>query len=74
MAAVDIVRQIGAGLRNNIVNVSSTNGRNFVSNGETIEQRVEITATFPNATDADDIRQAIIGLADKAYQYSHRNR
>jgi hypothetical protein len=40
--------------------------------GETIEQRVEITASFPNATDADDIRQALIGLSDKAYQYSNR--
>ncbi len=40
--------------------------------GETIEQRVEITASFPNATDADDIRQALIGLSDKAYQYAHR--
>lgn len=74
LAAVDIVRQIGVGLRNSMMNVSSMNGKNLSSVGETIEQRVEITASFPNATDADDIRQALIGLADKAYQYSHRNR
>ena len=74
LAAVDIVRKIGVGLRNSMMNVSSMNGQNLSSVGETIEQRVEITASFPNATDADDIRQALIGLADKAYQYSHRNR
>lgn len=74
LAAVDIVRQIGVGLRNSAMNVKDISGKNFSAIGETIEQRVEITATFPNATDADDIRQAIIGLADKAYQYSHRNR
>lgn len=74
LAAVDIVRKIGVGLRNSMMNVSSMSGQNLSSVGETIEQRVEITASFPNATDADDIRQAIIGLADKAYQYSHRNR
>ena len=74
LAAVDIVRKIGIGLRNSMMNVSGMNGKNLSSVGETIEQRVEITASFPNATDADDIRQALIGLADKAYQYSHRNR
>ena len=43
------------------------------NNTETIEQRVEISATFPNATDADDIRNALIGLSDRAYQYAHKN-
>ena len=38
----------------------------------TTEQRVEIQASFPNATDAEDIRQALIDLSDKAYQYAHR--
>ena len=74
LAAVDMVRKIGVGLRNNIANVDSFSGKNLSTFGDTIEQRVEITATFPNATDANDIRQAIMGLADKAYQYSHRNR
>ena len=36
------------------------------------EQRVEIQASFPNATDADDIRTALLELSDKAYQYAHR--
>ena len=38
----------------------------------TTEQRVEIQASFPNATDAEDIRAALLGLSDSAYQYAHR--
>lgn len=73
LAAVNIVREIGTSLRNNIATATnSTTKQSFNSVGDTIEQRVEINATFPNATDADDIRQALIGLSDKAYQYAHR--
>ena len=72
LAAVDIVRQIGTGLRNSISSMNLPFGKALNTIGDTIEQRVEITASFPNATDADDIRQALIGLSDKAYQYAHR--
>lgn len=72
LAAVDIVRQIGTGLRNSVSNMNLPFGKALSTIGDTIEQRVEITASFPNATDADDIRQALIGLSDKAYQYAHR--
>ena len=72
LAAVDIVRQIGTGLRNSVSNMNLPFGKALNTIGNTIEQRVEITASFPNATDADDIRQALIGLSDKAYQYAHR--
>lgn len=41
--------------------------------GDTIEQRVEIKATFPNVNTTKEIEDALIGLADKAYQYAHRN-
>lgn len=74
LAAVDIVRQMGIGLRNSTININGMSGKNLGTIGDTIEQRVEITASFPNATDAEDIRQALIGLSDKAYQYAHRNR
>lgn len=40
-------------------------------NAKTIEQRVEITASFPSAKDADDIRQALLSMADTAYQYTN---
>ena len=74
LTAVDIVRQIGTGLRNSAMNIGNISGKNLGTIGDTIEQRVEINASFPNATDAEDIRQALIGLSDKAYQYAHRNR
>lgn len=38
-----------------------------------IEQRVQIEANFPNASDANEIRQALISLADDAYQYTSKN-
>lgn len=41
---------------------------------DTIEQRVEITAEFPAANSADDIRQALLGLSDAAMQYAYRER
>lgn len=42
--------------------------------GDRIEQRVEITAEFPAANSADDIRQALLGLSDAAMQYAYRER
>ena len=41
---------------------------------DTIEQRVEITAEFPAANSADEIKQALLGLADSAMQYAYRER
>ena len=58
----------------NLNSFRSTNIGNIPNNmtDSTIEQRVEIQASFPNATDADDIRTALLGLSDKAFQYAHR--
>ena len=42
--------------------------------GDTIKQRVEITAEFPNANSAEEIKQALLGLADSAMQYSYREK
>jgi len=58
-----------------IVNI----GENFKKaqskdNGDTIEQRVEITAEFPNANSASEIKQALLGLSDSAMQYAYRER
>ena len=41
---------------------------------DTIEQRVEIIAEFPNANSANDIREALLGLSDSAMQYAYRER
>ena len=72
LSAVELMRNIVQSSKfnnnwSNALNRLSTSGFN-----DTVEQRVEISATFPNATDAEDIRQALIGLSDKAYQYAHR--
>ena len=47
---------------------------NKQSQGDTIEQRVEITAEFPNANSAEEIKRALLGLADSAMQYSYREK
>ena len=52
---------------------SSINNANK-SFGDTIEQRVEISATFPAVTNSNEIEAALLGLSDKAYQYSYRTR
>jgi hypothetical protein len=67
---VDIVRQL-----TNSMNSTMTLGSNNFSStgGDTIEQRVEINATFPGVSEAIEIQQAILGLADNAYQVANRN-
>ena len=76
LGAVSIIRQLSNTLRTNLNNLAtqSTNQNDIsgIYNPSTTEQRVEIQATFPNATDADDIRTALLGLSDKAFQYAHR--
>jgi hypothetical protein len=59
------------GIFNGLVKQASANNISSAYSSTT-EQRVEIQATFPNATDANDIREALLGLSDKAYQYAHR--
>ena len=40
--------------------------------GNSIEQRVSIEAVFPDASDANEIRTALLSLADEAYMYSSK--
>jgi hypothetical protein len=65
----DITQSTMGGLTN-IGKVFSTNFSSAFN--PTTEQRVEIQASFPNATDAEDIRAALLDLSDKAYQYANR--
>lgn len=44
------------------------------SSGQTIEQKVEITASFPNATNHNEIEEAFTNLINKASQYANRKR
>lgn len=39
--------------------------------GDTIEQRVEIKAEFPNATSAREIEEAFDTIANTSYQYAY---
>ena len=42
--------------------------------GDTIEQRVSITAEFPNVQSSKEIENALLNIADSAYQYSYKIR
>ena len=74
LGAVDIVRQIINNMKNtDALNMPSMFGVN--SNiGDNIEQRVEIVAEFPNVDTAEDIREALLSLADNAFQYAYKTR
>ena len=74
--AVDVVRQITEGIKTLAAgtHLQGTSQLNKQSQGDTIEQRVEITAEFPNANSAEEIKRALLGLADSAMQYSYREK
>ena len=72
LAAIDLVRQIIDTIKT--PNFSSSLGNWTTSkSGDTIEQRVEVTAEFPNVIDSNEIEAALISLADNAYQYAYRS-
>jgi len=75
LAAVDAVRQIteqlkGAAIGNGLVTSIGRAVQNTVQ-GSNIEQRVEITANFPNVNSAQEIENALLGLSDTSYQYAY---
>ena len=75
LAAVDIVRTIVDSLKNlgSLDRLVSLNGLQSTQENN-IEQRVEITAEFPNVDTADDIREALLSLSDNAFQYAYKIR
>lgn len=74
LSAVDIVRQMTSTLGNVLANYSIGDTPNSLASSifNTVDQRVEIKAEFPNVRDAFEIETALTNLADKAYQYAHR--
>ena len=69
LSAVELVRDIMSGI-NSLPSLGKTlMQQNF---GDNIEQRVEISATFPGVTEAIEIKQALEQLADNAYQVANR--
>lgn len=76
LAAVNTMREISNSMQGSLSGIGQMANINNISStyNPVTKQRVEIQASFPNATDAEDIRQALINLSDKAYQYSYRTR
>ena len=70
LSAVEIVRDIMSGI-NTLPSIGKTLSQNSLNN-DTIEQRVEINATFPGVTEAIEIKQALEQIADNAYQYANK--
>lgn len=75
LAAVDAVRVITEQLKSSafVGNITNTVGRASQNNiqGSNVEQRVEITANFPNANSAEEIEKALLSISDRSYQYAY---
>lgn len=80
LKAVDAVRSMTADMKGSIFGSVMSGTAEQLANAlatsmsENIEQTVNVHAEFPNATQAEDIRMAILGLADRASQYAHSRR
>lgn len=75
LAAVNAVRQIteqlkGTALSGNLANSIGRAVQNTIQ-GSNVEQRVEITANFPNVNSAQEIENALLNLSDTSYQYAY---
>ena len=70
LSVVEVVRDIMSGI-NSLPSIGKTLGQSSLNNN-TIEQRVEINATFPGVTEAIEIKQALEQIADNAYQVANR--
>lgn len=67
---LDAVNVMRALVSPGAINLNKTSARNA---SDTIEQRVEVNATFPGVTTITDIEQALTHIADNAYQYAAKN-
>lgn len=75
LSAVNLVRQLSSTLSANLSGLSAGGFKSSLLDSALggVEQRVEIKAEFPNVRDSFEIETALTNLADKAYQYAHRN-
>jgi hypothetical protein len=77
LQAVDIVRQIastlssldGSSLSNLLESYQPKVNIPQFDNDQTIEQQIHMEVSFPNATDKNEIQEAILGLSNKVSQY-----
>ena len=74
LQAVNLVRQMTDALKGSFeIGSMIQKGTQVNKLGQdTIEQRVEITAEFPNVHNSDDIRNALLDLSNSAFQYSYK--
>ena len=74
LSAVDVVRQLANSIDLNTMsaNIAGASIKSASGTPGTIEQKVEITASFPNATDRNEIEQAFQNLVNHASQYANR--
>lgn len=73
LQAVDLIRQM-------ISNISSSSLGSHIQNinssteMQELNQNIQIEANFPNATNENDIREAILSLTNNVAQYAHRKK
>jgi len=74
LTAVDVVRQLASSIDFNTMTagLATASIKSASGNSGTLEQRVEITANFPNATDRNEIEQAFQNIVNMASQYAQR--
>lgn len=79
LAVVDMVRQITNSIDMNAASLAGgygalSSGGSGTAGPQTLEQNVQITASFPNATNHSEIEEAFNNLINKASQYASRTR
>ena len=71
LTIVDIVRKLVNDLNNFSAFGGALHSASFQTQKETLEQKVEIKAEFPNVQDHNEIEQAFENLVNKAAQYAN---
>lgn len=79
LAVVDMVRQITNSIDMNAASLAGgygalSSGGSGATGPQTLEQNVQINASFPNATNHSEIEEAFNNLINKASQYASRTR
>jgi hypothetical protein len=70
LQAVELVRDIFSGLTQAVKN-NNLDLHSITQDKQDLNQHVQIEAHFPNATNENDIRNAILGLTNSVIQYAH---
>ena len=73
LAAVNTVREMANAAKMSVGSMPEFKLSGTIkANKETIQQRVEISATFPNVSSITDIEQALLNISDQAYIYANK--